>query len=88
MIRSSAMPESWCSPSIFWVMTQEALPLVDQRRDRAVAAIGLRRTPQRVALELAPPGLAPRLFGGDEIAELDRLLARPDSPGAAEVRDA
>ena len=49
------------------------LAAAHQRSDGAVAAVGLGRA-QRSSLgrEAAPPGLPPRLLGGEEIVEIDR----------------
>ena len=59
-----------------------------QRIDRAVAAIGLRAAEVILHREAAPPGLAPRLLGRQELVEIDRRHLRPDAAGAAEIGDA
>ena len=63
------MPEAWCSPSMFCVMTRDDLAAADQLGDRAVAAIGPGGAEDRVALEAPPPRLAPRRLGGEKVVE-------------------
>ena len=59
-----------------------------QRVDGAVAAIGLGAAESVLHRKAAPPGLAPRLLGGEELVEIDRRHLRPDAAGAAEIGDA
>src|ERR1700738_2178459 len=54
----------------------------------AMPAVRLRRADHAVAGEFAPPRLAPRLLGGEEVFEVDRRQAGPDPARAAESRDA
>ena len=82
------MPEAWCSPSMFWVMTAAAVPRRTSCGDRAMAAVGLRGAKGLLHREAAPPGLAARLLRGEEIGEVDRRHLGPDAAGAAEVGDA
>ena len=57
--RCSGMPEAWCRPSMFWVMTAATLPSRTSARHRAVAAIGLGGAHDGIAVEAAAPGFAP-----------------------------
>ena len=82
------MPEAWCSPSIFCVITADDLAAPHQRIDRAVAAIGLGGAEDILHRKAAAPGLAPRLLGGQEIVEIDRRHLGPDAARAAEIGDA
>ena len=65
-----------------------ALPSSISSRHCMVAAVRLRADPAVAIVEAAAPGLATRLFGSDEILEVDRLHPCPDAAGAAEVGDA
>ena len=62
-------------------------PLLDQLGQRAMTGIGLGLQHGLVGGELAVPGLAAHLVGSHEVVEVDRLVAGPDAPGRAEVRD-
>ena len=63
------------------------LAAFDEFGDGAVAPVGLGLLDHGVSCELARPGLAPGLLGGDEIAEIDRLVLVPDPARRAEIRD-
>lgn len=51
-----------------------------QPGDRAVAAVGFGAGDVAVDDEFPPPRLAARVFGGDEVLEVDRRGLRPDPP--------
>ena len=60
---------------------------VDQRRDGAMAVVGLGVRHRAVALHPLAPRLAPCRLRCDEVAEVDRPAPRPHPARAAEVRD-
>jgi len=59
-----------------------------QPAHRLVAGARLRLADDVADREEAPPRLQPRLLRGEEVAELDRLVPRPEAAGRAEIRDA
>src|SRR5205085_6574286 len=61
------------------------LALLDQAGERAMSGVGGRFLQNLVAGELATPGLAAGLGGGQKVAELDRPHLRPDAAGRTVV---